>query len=171
VTGENERLVLLSSDKRRRYAEDVLTALALPAGSVIQFRYDASYVVPALQRSINDVVGWTATLAFVAGVDTDRPFLVPVRLATVLTATCVADIFIFRLRIGRYVDLDNYPRTEETVAEASGRILDDLRSANGDRFYPAVRSCPGLQVSEASDQPEQWLAAARRLALHSTFAT
>jgi hypothetical protein len=171
VAGENERLLLLSSDRRRRYAEDVLTALALPVGSVIQFRYDANYVVPALQRSINDVVGWTATLAFVAGHDTENPFLVPVRLATVLTATCVADIFIFRLRVGGYVDLDNYPRTEESVAEASRRILHDLRLANGGSFYPAVRNCPGLHMAAGSEQAEQWLAAARRLVLHSTFAT
>jgi len=171
VTGENERLLLLSSDKRRRYAEDVLTALALPAGSVIQFRYDASYVVPALQRSIKDVVGWRATLAFVAGEETDNPFLVPVRLATVLTATCVADIFIFRLRVGGYADLTDYPRNEPALVDRSRRILDDLRSANGDQFFPAVRNCPGLQLTAAPEPEDQWLAAARLLALHTTFAS
>ena len=61
-------VLLLSSDLRRRYAEDILTALAMPAGSMIQFRYEAAYVAPALQRAIADgtIVGSTALVAFSA---------------------------------------------------------------------------------------------------------
>lgn len=164
-------VLLLSSDLRRRYAEDILTALAMPAGSMIQFRYEAAYVAPALQRAIADgtVVGSKAIVAFIADRDTDKPFLVPVRFAPVVWARCVADIFIIKLQVGAYVNLDHYPRAMDDIVTDSARFIAHLVAANGG-FYPAVLSFPDLHVEEAADPATHWLGAARRLLLHSTFA-
>jgi uncharacterized protein YigA (DUF484 family) len=41
-------LLLLSSDDRRRYAEDIQTVLAAPAGAIVQFRYGEKWVKPTL---------------------------------------------------------------------------------------------------------------------------
>lgn len=170
MQNEQRRLLLLSSNLRQRYAEDILTALALPPGSMIQFRYGADYVVPTLQRLVADgtIVGATATLAFVADTDSDRAFLVPVRLATVVSAACVADIFVLKLRVGSYVDLDRYPRTADDIMKSSRDFIDHLVASN-DRFYSAVTNFPDLRIQGSSDPATHWLGAARRLALHQTF--
>jgi hypothetical protein len=164
------RLLLLSSDLRRRYAEDILTALALPADSLIQFRYGSDYVVPALQRLVanGSIVGAMATLAFVADADTDEPFVVPARFASVVSATCIADIFTFKLRVGPYINLDQYPRKRDGIVKSSRTFLDNLIATNGS-FYPAVSNFPDLGINEALDSATQWLGAARRLSLHKTF--
>src|ERR1700684_1999094 len=91
-------VLLLSSNARRRYAEDILTALALPEGAVIQFRYETDYAAPALQQIVANgkVLGETAMLGFVADVESLTPFLLPVRIATITQAENVADIVVLR---------------------------------------------------------------------------
>lgn len=170
MSNEQNRLLLLSSDIRRRYAEDILTALALPPGATIQFRYGAEYVVSALQRSVanGSIVSAQAILAFVGDAESEQPFVLPVRFATVMQAVCLADIFTFKLRIGSYVDLDQYGLTVEDVSAVSKIFLSKVGSANG-KFYPALSTFPDMHLEEAVDAPQHWLGAARRLSMHETF--
>ena len=104
-------VLLLSSNARRRYAEDILTALALPEGAVIQFRYETDYVAPALQQIVANgkVLGQTAMLGFVADAESATPFLLPIRIATITHAENVADMFVLRLRVGGYPDPSDNP--------------------------------------------------------------
>jgi hypothetical protein len=164
------RMLLLSSNLRRRYAEDVLTTLALPKDSVLQFRYDAEYVAPTLQRAIanQSIVRTRALVGFVADVDTEVPFLVPVRLASVVQAGSVADMFVLRLRVGEYVNLEDFPLSAGQVREAGKRSIDKIVEMNGGRYYPAVSRFPDLRLRTGSD-PQHWLGIARRLAQHPTF--
>lgn len=78
---ENRELLLLSSNVRRRYAEDILTALALPPGATIQFRYEDEYIAKSVDRSVEkgslDLT--EAVLAFIADAESQTPFVVPVR--------------------------------------------------------------------------------------------
>jgi hypothetical protein len=174
VPGEQNRLLLLSSDTRPRYAEDILTALALPAGATIQFRYEDDYVAQALQISIAEnkpdrpVVGTQAILGFVSNADPLKPFVVPVRFATVVEVVHLARVYTFRLRIGSYVDLGQYAGTLDDIENFSREFLRRVAATNG-KYCPALTAFPDLHVRESSDAPEHWQDTARRLLLHKTF--
>jgi hypothetical protein len=175
MSDDPSRLLLLSSDSRRRYAEDILTALALPPGSHIQFRYDSRYVAASLQRSTSKsdsdggIIGSTATLAFIGDPESPHPFVVPVRFATVVAAEDLGDMIVFKLRVGSYVNLDRYPFKSDEILDTSRKFVDHLIAANG-AYYPAVSSFGALDIRESRDDASDWLKTAQRLAQYKTFA-
>ncbi|MFC1404130.1 MULTISPECIES: hypothetical protein [Streptacidiphilus] len=169
--GERPLILLLSSNLRRRYSEDILTALALPREAVIQFRYGADYVAPPLQQKVanGSAIGQRVLLGFVADYDSaTNAFLLPVRFATVAEAECVADMFIFKLRVNDYANLDEYPASFAEISEASRRTIGKLKESNS-RYYPAVLKFPDLNVSGRGEPAQLWQAVASRLAQHPTF--
>lgn len=163
-------VLLLSSDLRRRYAEDILTALALPNGATLQFRYGELYVSRALQRAIDNhrVVGASAVLAFVAEQNDPEPFLIPVRYATISAATQIATTYFFQLRIGAYPSLTDYPRAEVELRQRAKPVIQQMVSASGS-FYPATTSFPDLGCRDVEDPADRWRGIAERLAVHKTF--
>jgi len=165
-------ILLLSSNLRRRYAEDILTALALPEGALIQFRYDAEYVAPSLQQIVANgrVIGAKVILGFIADASSPAPFVVPVRIATMTHAENVADMFILRLRVGDYPDLADSPMSLAEINTESKRFYDKLVQLNG-RYYPAVVKFPNLGLNSTGDPAQKWIGIVRRLASHATFAT
>lgn len=174
TTGVRPSVLLLSSDSRRRYAEDVLRALALPRGAIIQFRYETDYVAGALQQAIanGSAVGRRCLVAFLADRESPEtePFVVPVRFATVVATACVADMATFRLRVDDYANLEDFPLTEADIRAKGGWFVDRLAEANGGRWYPATTRFPDLHLHERpGDDPGAWLGVARRLARHPTY--
>ncbi|WP_217177317.1 hypothetical protein [Streptomyces sp. AC495_CC817] len=173
MTGQDERpqVLLLSSNLRRRYAEDILTALALPRGATLQFRYEAQYVAPSLQQRVANgtILGVRVLVGFVA--DADSPtdaFLLPVRVAEVVAAECAADVFLFKLRVTDHVDLDEYSLSRADIVTESRKAIDKIIEGNG-AYYPAVLKFPAFPIRTSEDQAQLWLSVARRLALHTTF--
>jgi hypothetical protein len=165
-------ILLLSSNLRLRYSEDILSALALPPGARIQFRYNSEYVAPSLVRQVADktVIGQRALLAFVADVDVPSPFCVPVRLVTVASAECVADIYLFQLRLEEYANLDSQPLSVAKIRASSRVTIEKIREANN-KFYAAVTKFPDLQLNLQEGSPAaKWLSVVRRLSQHGTFA-
>ncbi|MEU5255148.1 hypothetical protein [Streptomyces longwoodensis] len=174
MTGQEERpqVLLLSSNLRRRYAEDILTALALPRGATLQFRYEAQYVAPSLQQKVanSSVLGIRALIGFVADAEsTTDAFLLPVRVAEVVVAECAADVFLFKLRVTDHVDLDEYSLSRADIVTESRRLIDKIIEGNGGAYYPAVLKFPTFSIRTSGDQAQLWLSVARRLALHQTF--
>ncbi|AWE51490.1 hypothetical protein ACFXGG_33265 [Streptomyces nigra] len=174
MAGQDERpqVLLLSSNLRRRYAEDILTALALPRGATLQFRYEAQYVAPPLQQKVanGSILGVRALIGFVA--DADSPtdaFILPVRVAEVVAAECAADVFLFKLRVTDHVDLDDYSLSRADIVAESRKVLDKIIEGNGGAYYPAVLKFPAFPIRTSEDQAQLWLSVARRLALHTTF--
>lgn len=165
------RLLLLSSDHKRRYAEDVQTALAAPAGAVVQFRYRDRWVTPALRRMVSEgqVEGLRTLLCFGANTMAVDPFVLPIRYATVAKAEQVADMFIFQLRVGGYPNLDDYPLTLPAIVEKSRITIDQLKAAENGLFHSATSNFPQMPEEVTDDVAERWLATAQRLALHPTF--
>lgn len=163
-------VLLLSSDLRRRYAEDILTALALPTGAIIQFRYGREYVAGSLREWIASgrVIGERTLLAFVAEMESDRPFVVPVRFATVTGADSIADFVVLQLRVEAYANLRDYPPGEPEIRSRSRRLLDALVEANGG-YYPAVLDFPDFGTGAPGDSAQLWANIVRRLAQHRTF--
>jgi hypothetical protein len=166
-------VLLLSSNARRRYAEDILTALALPEGAVIQFRYEADYVAPTLQQIVANgkVLGETAVLGFIADADTPTPFVLPIRIATIIQAENVADMFVLKLRVGGYPDPGDSPMSPPEIHAESAKFYAKIVQSNSGHYYPATNKFPNLHVSPAGDPAQKWIGIVRRLALHTTFAT
>lgn len=163
-------VLLLSSDARRRYAEDVLTALALPEGAAIQFRYEAAYVAPGLQQRVatGTIIGARALICFVSGVTSAEPFLVPVRWATVASARNVADVYVFTLAVHEYPDIDDYPLPRAQIHTTAATTISKLVEVNGN-YYPATGKFPDLHVTSQAEHRQNWIGVARRLAQHPTF--
>jgi hypothetical protein len=166
-------VLLLSSNVRRRYAEDILTALALPEGAVIQFRYETDYVAPALQRIVANgkVIGETALLGFIADADSPPPFFLPIRIATITHAENVADMFILKLRVGDYPDPREGPMSLAEIQAESVKFYAKLVQSNSGRYYPATVNFPNPHLSPAGHPAQKWIGIVRRLALYPTFAT
>jgi hypothetical protein len=162
-------LLLLSSDDRPRYAEDIQTVLALPNGAIIEFRYRMRWVAPALQEAVRhqEVVGAVAVLGFVGADRHHEPFVLPVRYATVAEVELVADMVIFQLRVRGYPNLDLYPRSFEEIVEMSRGVIGQLKRR--EKFYPATSSFPAMPDEILADAAHRWLSAVRLLALHPTF--
>ncbi|MFD9795537.1 hypothetical protein ACFWXK_31815 [Streptomyces sp. NPDC059070] len=169
---ERPQVLLLSSNVRRRYAEDILTALALPRGALIQFRYEARYVASSLQQKVasGSVLGQRALIGFVADAAVPADcFLLPVRVAEVVAAECVADVILFKLRVTDHVDLDEYALSRADINTESRRAIDKIVEANDGTYYPAVLKFPAFPIRTNGDQAQLWISVARRLALHPTF--
>lgn len=165
--------LFLSSDARRRYAQDVLTALALPPGAVLQFRYTRDYVDPALRDacSTGAVVGRRCVLAYVSQRNAPVQHLVPVRYATVVGIQIVADLYVFRFRLDSYPDLDEWSLDPGRLSEAARNSIDDMMKRNRGVFYNASFRAPRMpfEMEVAEDQGTGWIQIARRLAAVSVF--
>jgi hypothetical protein len=172
-------IMLLSSNRRRQYSQDILTALASPPGTVIRFRYRENYVAPSLRQIISDrsVIGRSAIIGFIATMGTDKtpdspdilnPVMVPVRLVTITSAENVADIYIFQLCVLGYPDLNELPMSLADLSQESKKFHDKLVESNG-AYYPAVVKCPNLRLSAGSDPAQSWIGIVQRLTQHPTF--
>lgn len=100
-------IILISSSAQQRYADDIVRALAHPAGTSFQFRYDKKYVHGLLGR--RGLVGEPVLVCYLA-VDTTAKTarLIPCRFATVAKVEIVGSSWIFILKGGSFVaDLDD----------------------------------------------------------------
>ncbi|MBC9032678.1 hypothetical protein IAG41_09765 [Sphingomonas sp. JC676] len=95
-------LILISSSAQQRYADDIIRALAHPAGTSFQFRYDKKYVDGLLsQRSLAGEPVLICYLSVDAAAKTAR--LIPCRFATVVKVEIVGSSWIFTLNAGSFV--------------------------------------------------------------------
>ena len=95
-------LILISSSAQQRYADDIIRALAHPAGTTFQFRYDKKYVDGLLgQRVLDGEPVLICYLSVDAAAKTVR--LVPCRFATVAKVEIVGSSWIFTLNAASFV--------------------------------------------------------------------
>src|SRR4051794_33962004 len=95
-------LILISSSAQQRYADDIIRALAHPAGTSFQFRYDRKYVHGLLgQRGLAGEGVLICYLSVDPAAKTTR--LIPCRFATVAKVEIVGSSWIFTLNAGSFV--------------------------------------------------------------------
>jgi hypothetical protein len=95
-------LILLSSSAQQRYADDIVRALAHPAGTSFQFRYDKKYVDAKLgERILLREPVLICYLSVDPAAKTAR--LIPCRFATVAKVEIVGSSWIFSLNAGSFV--------------------------------------------------------------------
>lgn len=99
-------LILLSSGARRRYRDDIVRALAHPAGTYLQFRYGVNYVEPSMLANArkNALSGRAALICHLADRPDDRPAcLVPIRFTMITRTQFIGSSLVVTLVIGDYV--------------------------------------------------------------------
>lgn len=165
-----ERLLLLLEDGRC-HAEDVLTSLAAPTGAIAHVGYEEKRVALPLQRGVaaNRVEGFPVVLGFCADIASEAPFILPIRNAFVVKAEHRGGLYSFKLRLGGYVNLEQYPRSLPKLVISSRDMVGQLTTNDTGTFYPATSSCPLMPTEVLDDVPRGWLEVARRLAEHRVF--
>lgn len=121
-------LICLSSGERPRYRQDVLRAIALPLRAQLQFRYDKRCASPGVLQMINQgrIVGEEVLIAYA---DQSRPEsegtveLVPVRLATVTSATAPGSTLSLIFSLGRVVHAADLTTFNNEITGLSGGAL------------------------------------------------
>lgn len=116
-------LLLLEEGKGR--AEEALTSLAVPKGAVIQIIYEENLVALPLQLAVaaRKVEGSQLTVELCADVAGKDPFNLPIRDAVVVKAEYRGGLYYFKLRLGGYVNLTQYPRSPEELVRKSRDTL------------------------------------------------
>lgn len=95
-------LILISSGAQPRYADDIVRALAHPAGTTFQFRYGTKYVEDRLGQ--RDLANEPVLICYLmADASTKTVRLIPCRFATVAKAQTVGSSWIFTLNAGSFV--------------------------------------------------------------------
>ena len=147
-------LVLLSSSIRRRYRDDIVRALAHPAGTEFRFRYGEKHLEPDLAARYDRArpTNLSGIVCYLADRDGADPLLTPCRFVIVTRIQKVGTSYVFTLRVGEFVrDLDD--------AKLRGLMTPDeltrLPRAGSD-----AKSPPGRFVFQISDTLGPFRAAA-----------
>lgn len=145
--------VCLSSGASIRYRQDILRALALPKGSVLQFRYDRKWVAKSILDRIAQLPSGTATLiAYVDQHDNARtPEIIPCRMARLEAATAHGTTVSLELSVDDFAYAENLPGFNTA-----------LRSG-------CATSLPS-RTPEGAIQGHYWLEATSEIPLHKSAA-
>lgn len=95
-------LILISSGAQPRYADDIVRALAHPAGTNFQFRYGAKYVDDRLGQ--HNLANESVLICYLMADPSAKTVrLIPCRFATIASAQIVGSSWIFTLNAGSFV--------------------------------------------------------------------
>jgi hypothetical protein len=167
-------IVLLSSDSRPRYSDDIIRILAMPRGGQVQLRYGAALLSGDVQKHVarEHLAGEAALVCFVAGSNAPMPFaLVPVRFVTIIRAEKVGTSYIFTVAADAFVtglaDLDIRATASTTDQQ---RLPAPSGAAPIDAAIFAF-STPQAWRTHRSLSLDTFEATVERLAMHTTFNT
>lgn len=126
-------LVLLSSSARRRYNDDIVRALAHPAGTEFRFRYGENYLEQdfAARYERTRAVNLAGLICHLATPEGTTSLLVPCRFVTVTRIQKVGSSYVFTLRVGEFVkDLDD-AKLRGLMTEGELALLPPAKSDSG----------------------------------------
>lgn len=116
----NKVITLFSSESTVRYIKDIFTVLALPRGSVYQFRYDTQYIDSELLdefdqlKQDDNIHGLKALIAFRSKsqntVETEM-FYLPIRWASIISVATIANGYTVYFKLEGYPDYNQNFKT------------------------------------------------------------
>jgi len=165
-------IVLLSSDFRPRYSDDIIRILALPRGGQLQLRYGAPLLTAEVQGRVprEQLAGEAALVCFVADANAPTPFaLVPVRFVTIIRAEKVGTSYIFTVAADAFVTA-----LTDAKIRAAASSIDQQRLPAPPGASPTAGEIFAFSGTQAwrehkSLSLDTFEAAAERLAAHTTF--
>ena len=152
-----ELILLLSSGQSRRYRDDIIRVLALPAGGYLRFRYDQRHVpTTLLNRAAGSVLTNCAVLiAFVDTTDTEAMDIVPCRFGNIVNTQTEGGFLVISFAVLGYASRVGASVLERCEIEllTCGRLpfWDDEAEAVAGEFCHIVSAAPGGFRSEERD--------------------
>jgi hypothetical protein len=164
-------VVLLSSDQREKYVEDIFSAVALPQGATMRFRYEAKYLPPdLLQQYGQDYTSpFMGLVCFKGTFESQQLGIVPVRWVKVYRVRRVLDFFVF------YFEVLGFPSFSAKFREAQGSTIASCTSEYYSQIpaglagLPVLTSPLGYVESTESTSKDSWLEIVRELSKHTIF--
>jgi hypothetical protein len=122
VAGSAPISVLLSSGARQRYRQDILRAISMPPGAILQFRYFSRWVAPSVRAKPSGVRAQPFETCLIAYLDqsdpTRTPEIVPCRFAKVKEIEVSGTTFTVRMALGDYGLAKNLPEVNRELRAA-----------------------------------------------------
>lgn len=147
-------LLLVSSSATRRYADDIVRALAYPDGSEFQFRYGEQYLDPSslTWARKGDISGESALICYLSRGTSNPVILVPCRFVTIVSCVQMGTSFVMRLRAGSYVNNFDDSQLDALLTEQELAKIKTLKSQEDrkNRYYVIKIDAP---LSEHPDIP------------------
>src|SRR5713226_2964535 len=134
-------LLCLSSGYRQRYLEDILRAVAMPAGLDLRFRYTVDHISRDLHDPLknNGHQGEVVLIGYLDRSDSDHAQeIVPCRFATLQESKILGDICVLTLRLTDYAFAES---ESDAMAELQLRAKD---LPHWDGLKPAGKLCQYL---------------------------
>jgi hypothetical protein len=163
-------LLCLSSGATQRYRQDILRAIAQPAGAVMQFRYSLDLIAESLKQLIGEkkLKDERLCLAYLdRGGKEQAPRVVPCRAATLLAAEVFGEFCVLSFRLDDYLVARNIDEFAKDLAAATG----NLPQWSGDKLIGKFceRLTRDLTSLVTSDQVSDWQTICKTLAAHEDF--
>jgi len=121
------------------------------------------------QVATGSIVGSEALVAFVGNVGTTDAYLLPVRLATVLSAEFIADALVVRFITGAFPELSAWPHDGLTLETRGKTDLAQISAGYQGNYFAASGRCDGLTITAAGNATTDWNQVTSRLATLKTF--
>lgn len=170
MTKEQQPIILMSSDGRFKYIEDIFCAVALPAGTAIQFRYENKYIPGDILGDLLKLgrMGRRSLLVF-KGIIGDGIVIVPVRWAKITAVKKIGDFVVIRLVVEGYPIFNSQCRDGkiETIKSCSDAYFAQMPS--GLKEFPVCASQIGFVNHDQGYDTEHWLSIVKYLSAHKSF--
>ncbi len=122
-------LICLSSGYRKRYLEDVVRAMAMPAGSSLQFRYEENLISEETRDAL--LTNQTICIAYLDcnSAPTADPQIIPCRFATLKNPRRLGNIHILPLVLGDFAEVADLKLLNTELRQAASNL--PVRTGSG----------------------------------------
>jgi hypothetical protein len=153
-----KRFICFSSGAQRRYRDDIIRAMAMPAGCELNFRYRLKYLANSVQEHLEQGrigPGDEVLISYLDQSDRSQPvFFIPVRYATILEAPRIGDFAVLRMRVEEFAyaaNLDALNREVQILSAEVPKWPDDIASQHATgSFWVEVSDFPKSVVESSS---------------------
>ncbi|EQB62880.1 MAG: hypothetical protein RBG1_1C00001G0459 [candidate division Zixibacteria bacterium RBG-1] len=166
----------LSSGASQRYRQDILRALAMPEGALLQFRYDSKRVSPKILDSLEKnskgkIVHKKCLIAYIDQQDkTKIPELIPCRFARLEEALRVGTTVSLRFSLEEFSYAHDLKAFNNEVSSASGNALPTWQQDGTIKgyYWSEINQEPTTVIS--SKEIDKWENIASQISARTDFA-
>lgn len=171
------QFICFSSGAQRQYRDDIIRAMAMPAGCELTFRYRLKYLSRAVLDYLNaGTISGTddVLIAYLDQSDKSRPVdFIPVRFATLIEAPVIGDFVVLRMRVNEFAVSENLEAFNADIHSRSAEVPKWNREADDSyargAFWVAVNDYP--KSVGKSDAISDWQKMVGHLLKRADFAT
>jgi len=169
------RFVCFSSGAQRRYRDDIIRAMGMPAGCEITFRYRRKYISTGVLELLGkpSLQAAEVLICYLDQSDRSKPVdFIPIRLAVLLDAPIIGDFVVLRMRVQQFTFSADIELFNRELGLRSGELpkwpSDEKAQYASGAFWVAVNDYPKSVVESTSIA--DWQATVGQLLMRKDFA-